>query len=181
VGPHDPEEQDNQPKSNLHDNLPVAKNFKFSIIVQLVLILFLSIFCYRYGLHGHFAQYCVSVMPEDIRHRIIHNREHQAQLADDESSDSDRGAATAFTTNSHIAAAAVDLLLEVNIDMMDPLIRESMFGAYAVPYPLSSPFVDQPPAPLSPTLTASFSSVAGTPKKKKEVEEKEEKRHNKRS
>ncbi|KAJ7623113.1 hypothetical protein DFH06DRAFT_1142898 [Mycena polygramma] len=27
--------------------------------------------CYRCGLPGHFAQYCVSVMPDDVRHRVI--------------------------------------------------------------------------------------------------------------
>ncbi len=118
----------------------------------------------------HFAQYCVSVMPDDVRRRILRNRERQAQLtAEDESSDSDHGVATtAFTNNPHIAAAALDLPPEINIDAMDPTIRESVFGAYAVPYPPLNSFIDRPPVPPSPTLTASTSSIAaGTPKKDK--------------
>ncbi|KAJ7203859.1 hypothetical protein GGX14DRAFT_569900 [Mycena pura] len=66
--------------------------------------------CYRCGLPGHFAQYCVSSMPDDVRRRIIRNHERQAQFAKDGSSDSEHDtadvAATAFTVNSHIAAAA---------------------------------------------------------------------------
>ncbi|KAJ6627606.1 hypothetical protein B0H10DRAFT_2210116 [Mycena sp. CBHHK59/15] len=111
-------------------------------------------------------------MPDDVCHRIIRNRERQAQLAEDESSDSDRGAAnvaaTAFTNNSHIATATVDLPTKLNINMMDPTIHESVLGTYAVPYPPPDSFVDQPPTPPSPTLTTSTSSVAtGTPKKEK--------------
>ncbi|KAF7372257.1 hypothetical protein MVEN_00085200 [Mycena venus] len=127
--------------------------------------------CYRCGLPSHFAQYCVSSMPDDVQRRIIRNRERQAQLAKDGSSDSEHDtadvAATAFTANSHIAAAAVDLPSEVNIDTMDPTIRESMFAAYTVPYPPPSFFADQSPTPPSPTLTASTLSIAGTLKKKK--------------
>ncbi|KAJ7939156.1 hypothetical protein B0H13DRAFT_1850890 [Mycena leptocephala] len=142
--------------------------------------------CYHCGLPGHFAQYCVSIMPEDVRHRIIRSREC-AQFAKDESSDSDTDAAhvaaTAFTTNSHIAAATVDLPFEINIDTMDPTICESVFGALSAPYPPPSPLADQSPTPTSPTLTASISSIAethtastsstaGTPKKKKKKKKK---------
>jgi hypothetical protein len=47
VNPDDPasKEQDDRPKSsNLRDNLPVSKTFKFFMNVQLALILFLPIF-----------------------------------------------------------------------------------------------------------------------------------------
>ncbi|KAJ7934682.1 hypothetical protein B0H13DRAFT_2305466 [Mycena leptocephala] len=129
--------------------------------------------CYRCGLPGHFEQYCVSTMPE-VRRRIIRSRE-RAQFAKDESSDSDTDAAhvaaTAFTTNSHIAAAAVDFPFEINIDTIDPTIRESVFSALSVPYPPPSPLADQSPTPTSPTLAASTSSIAGTPKKEEEEEE----------
>ncbi|KAJ7809139.1 hypothetical protein B0H14DRAFT_3881103 [Mycena olivaceomarginata] len=56
--------------------------------------------CYRCGLPGHFAQYCVSVMPDDVRRRIIRNRERQAQLAEDEASDIERGVATTVVDTS---------------------------------------------------------------------------------
>jgi hypothetical protein len=136
--------------------------------------------CYRCGLPSHFAQYCMLIMPEDVRHQIIRNRDRQAQLAKDESSDSDHGdvnvAAAAIATKSHIAATAVDLPFEITIDMMDPMTRESVFGAYAVPYPPPESFVKQTPTPPSPNLTASTSSVAaGTPQKDRKKKKKKKK------
>ncbi|KAJ7083290.1 hypothetical protein B0H15DRAFT_951978 [Mycena belliarum] len=132
--------------------------------------------CYRCGLPGHFAQYCISVMPEDVRRRIVRNRDRQAQLAKDESSDSDNDtphvAASAFPTHSHVAAAAIDLPFEINIDTMDPIIRESVFAAHTVPYPAPGPLADPLPHPPSPALTASTSTSAGTPKKKKKKKKK---------
>ncbi|KAJ7925341.1 hypothetical protein B0H13DRAFT_2314551 [Mycena leptocephala] len=118
--------------------------------------------CYRCGLPGHFAQYCMSVMPEDVRHRIIRNREHQAQLAEDKSSDSEHGAANVAataTTNSHIAAAIFDLPTELNIDTMDPVVRDAWLSTLGnAVCPVSQhlahaavPTVDPDPSPPSPT------------------------------
>jgi hypothetical protein len=99
--------------------------------------------CYRCGLPGHFAQYCFSTMPEDVKRHILRNRE-RAQVAENNSSDSDTSAANvaaSIFTNPHIAAA-VDLPFEINIDTMDPTIRESVFGALSVPYSPPSPLAD---------------------------------------
>jgi hypothetical protein len=129
--------------------------------------------CYRCGLPGHFAQYCISTMPEDVKRHILRNRKC-AQVAENDSSDSDTGAANVAAsvfTNPHIAAAAVDLPFEINIDTMDPTIRESVFGALSVPYSPPSPVADRSPTPPSPTLTAS-TLVAGTPEKKKKKKKK---------
>ncbi|KAJ7936875.1 hypothetical protein B0H13DRAFT_2261745 [Mycena leptocephala] len=121
--------------------------------------------------------YCVSVMPEDVRRRIIRNRERQAQLAEDESSDSERGAvngAATATTNSHIAAAIFDLPTELHIDTMDPDVRESWLSTLGNDvHPIPQHFahtaiptnIDPGPSPPSPMLTAS--SVTSTPTKKK--------------
>ncbi|KAJ7921135.1 hypothetical protein B0H13DRAFT_2418026 [Mycena leptocephala] len=141
--------------------------------------------CYRCGLPGHFAQYCVSVMPEDVRRRIIRNRERQAQLAEEESSDSEHGAANVAataTTNSHIAAAIFDLPTELHIDTMDPDVRESWLstlgnGVRPIPQHFAHTAVptniDPGPSPPSPTLTAS--SVSSTPTKKKNKNKKKKK------
>ncbi|KAJ7314272.1 hypothetical protein DFH08DRAFT_973012 [Mycena albidolilacea] len=125
--------------------------------------------CNRCGIPG-FAQYCVSIMPDDVRHRFIRNREHQAHLADNGSSDDREDAhitATAVDTNSHLALAVHDLPFEINLDTMDPEAREGFAAAYAVPYHAHNSDVDHHPTPPSPTLTASTSSIAGTPTKKK--------------
>ncbi|KAJ7925445.1 hypothetical protein B0H13DRAFT_2569986, partial [Mycena leptocephala] len=141
--------------------------------------------CYRCGLPGHFAQYCVSVMPEDVRRRIIRNREHQAQLAEDESSDSERGAANVAataTTNSHIAAAIFDLPTKLHIDTMDPDVCESWLSTlgndvHLIPQHCAHTAIptniDPGPSPPSPTLTAS--SVTSTPPKKKNKNKKKKK------
>ncbi|KAJ7886321.1 hypothetical protein B0H13DRAFT_2342866 [Mycena leptocephala] len=141
--------------------------------------------CYRCGLPGHFAQYCVSVMPEDVRRQIIRNRERQAQLAKDESSDSEHGAvnvAATATTNSHIAAAIFDLPTELHIDTMDPDVRESWLSTLGNDVrPIPQHFahtavptnIDPGPSPPSPMLTAS--SVSSTPTKKKNRNKKKKK------
>ncbi|KAJ7914376.1 hypothetical protein B0H13DRAFT_2659277 [Mycena leptocephala] len=138
--------------------------------------------CYRCGLPGHFSQYCVSVMPEDVRRRIIRNRERQTQLAEDESSDSEHGAANVAataTTNSHIAAAIFDLPTELHIDTMDPDVRKSWLSTLGNDVrPIPQHFahtavptnIDPGPSPPSPTLTAS--SVSSTPTKKKKKKKK---------
>ncbi|KAJ7854341.1 hypothetical protein B0H13DRAFT_2358549 [Mycena leptocephala] len=88
--------------------------------------------CYRCGLPGrHFAQYCVSMMPDDVQSRILRNRERQAYLADNEDSDNECGPANLLlplSTDSHIAAADFDLPFEINIDIQSaracsPLMR----------------------------------------------------------
>ncbi|KAJ7921578.1 hypothetical protein B0H13DRAFT_2415324 [Mycena leptocephala] len=141
--------------------------------------------CYRCGLPGHFTQYCVSVMPEDVRHRIIHNRERQAQLAEDESSDSERGAANVAataTTNSHIAATIFDLPTELHIDTMDPDDCESWLSTLGndvrpIPQCFAHTAVltntNSGPSLPSPMLTAS--SVSSTPTKKKKKNKKKKK------
>ncbi|KAJ7340568.1 hypothetical protein DFH08DRAFT_963453 [Mycena albidolilacea] len=113
-------------------------------------------------------------MPEDVKHRILRNRE-RAQVAENDSSNSNIGAANVAAsvfTNPHIAAAAVDLPFEINIDTMDPTIRKSVFGALSVPYSPPSPLADRSPTPPLPTLTASTLNVAGTPEKKKKKKKK---------
>jgi hypothetical protein len=134
--------------------------------------------CNRCGIPGHFAQYCVSIMPDDVRRRIIRNREHQAHLADDGSSDDREDvhiAATAVDTNSHLALAVHDLPFEINLNTMDPEAREGFAAAYAVPYHAHNSDVYRHPTPPSPTLTASTSSIAGTPTKKKGKKKKKKK------
>jgi hypothetical protein len=113
-------------------------------------------------------------MPEDVKCHILHNRE-RAQVAENDSSDNNTGAANvaaSVSTNPHISAAAVDLPFEINIDTMDPMICESVFGALSVPYSSPSPLADQSPTPPSPTLTTWTLSVTGTPEKKKKKKKK---------
>jgi hypothetical protein len=123
-------------------------------------------------------------MPEDVRCRIIRNRERQAQLAKDESSDREHGAANGAataTTNCHIAAAIFDPT-ELHIDTMDPNVRESWLstlGNDVRPIPQHFAHTAVPtninpgPSPPSPTLTAS--SVSSTPTKKKKENKKKKK------
>jgi hypothetical protein len=118
-------------------------------------------------------------MPEDVRRRIIRNRERQAQLAKDESSDSEHGAANVAataTTNSHIAAAIFDLPTELHIDTMDPDVCESWLSTLGNDVrPIPQHFahttiptnIDPGPSPPSPMLTASSVSSTSTKKKKK--------------
>jgi hypothetical protein len=101
-------------------------------------------------------------MPEEVKRRILCNRKC-AQVAENDSSDSDTGAANVAAsvfTNPHIAAAAVDLPFEININTMDPRIRKSVFGALSIPYSPPSPVADRSSIPPSPTLTASTLSIA---------------------
>jgi hypothetical protein len=130
-------------------------------------------------------KYCVLVMPEDVQCQIICNRERQAQLAEDESSDSERGAANVTataTTNSHIATAIFDLPTKLHIDTMDPDVHEcwlSTLGNDVRPIPQHFAHaavptnIDPGPSPPSPTLTAS--SVSSTPTKKKKKNKKKKK------
>ncbi|KAJ7935960.1 hypothetical protein B0H13DRAFT_2304450 [Mycena leptocephala] len=101
----------------------------------------------------------------------------EAQLAEDESSDSECGAANVAataTTNSHIAAAIFDLPTEININTMDPVVRDawlSTLGNAVCPVPqhfahaVIPPTIDPDPSPPSPTLTVS--SITSMPTKKK--------------
>ncbi|KAJ6629627.1 hypothetical protein B0H10DRAFT_1939613 [Mycena sp. CBHHK59/15] len=135
--------------------------------------------CHRCGIPSHFTQYCVSIMPDEVRRQIIRNREHQAHLAEDESSDNDLEgahiAATAIDTNLHFTLATHDLPSNINLDTMDPMNRESFATVYVVPYPAHNFDVDPQPTPLSPTLTTSTLSIAGTPTKKKGKKKKKKK------
>ncbi|KAJ7347236.1 hypothetical protein DFH08DRAFT_960587 [Mycena albidolilacea] len=74
--------------------------------------------CYQCGLPGHFAQYCISEMPDDVRRRIVRDRKEKANIAADSDSDSDAKHAH-FATTDHFAAAALDLPSELNLDTMD--------------------------------------------------------------
>ncbi|KAJ7782121.1 hypothetical protein B0H14DRAFT_318868 [Mycena olivaceomarginata] len=74
--------------------------------------------CYRCGLPGHFAQYCISEMPDDIRRHIVRDRKEKANIAADSDSDSDAKHAH-FAMTDHFAAAALDLPSELNLDTMD--------------------------------------------------------------
>ncbi|KAJ7898963.1 hypothetical protein B0H13DRAFT_1884067 [Mycena leptocephala] len=117
-------------------------------------------------------------MPDEVRRRIIRNRERQAHLAGNDS-DNDREdgniAATTTTMNPHLALAIHDLPTEINLDTMDSTIRETFADAYAVPYSAHNSDVDHQPSPPSPTLTASTLSAAGTPTKKKNKKKKKKK------
>jgi hypothetical protein len=113
-------------------------------------------------------------MPEDLKHRILRNCKC-AQVVENDSSNRDTGAvnvAASVFTNPHIAAAAIDLPFEININT-DPTIRESIFGTLSVPYSPPSPVADRSPTPTSPTLIASTLSIAGTPEKKKKKKKKQ--------
>ncbi|KAF7366295.1 hypothetical protein MSAN_00885700 [Mycena sanguinolenta] len=80
--------------------------------------------CYRCGLPGHFAQYCVSEMPDDVRRRIIRERKEKASVAVDSDNDSD-AEHVHFAAQDHFAAAALDLPTELNLNMMD---HETLVG-----------------------------------------------------
>ncbi|KAJ7845766.1 hypothetical protein B0H13DRAFT_2363471 [Mycena leptocephala] len=101
----------------------------------------------------------------------------QGGFAEDESSDTENGAAnvaTTATTNSHITAAIFDLPTELNIDTMDPVVCNawlSTLGNAVCPIPQQSahaavPTVNPDPSPPSPTLTASSITSTATKKKK---------------
>ncbi|KAJ7663841.1 hypothetical protein DFH06DRAFT_1470995 [Mycena polygramma] len=131
--------------------------------------------CYRCGLPGHFAQYCVSVMPDDVRRRIVRDREQRAHAAEAEQ-DSD----STNEASNHAMAAVLDLPTELHIDSMDPDVREawlSTLGPDAL-HPVPQLFtnvagfsaVDPDPSPPSPPPTAS--SVTSTPSKKKKKKKK---------
>lgn len=135
--------------------------------------------CYRCGLPGHFAQYCISIMPDDVRQRILGRREPQANLADDFDTDTEFAAA-AVDTGTHFALAVHDLPSELNFDTIDPTIRESYASALATPHPAihESAFavhVDPDIPPPSPTLTAATASVGGTPNKQRKKKKKKKK------
>ncbi|KAJ6498394.1 hypothetical protein C8R47DRAFT_1068681 [Mycena vitilis] len=124
---------------------------------------------------GHFAQYCVSVMPDDVRRRIIRDREQRAHAAEaEQDSESDN------EVSNHAMAAILDLPTELHIDSMDPDVREawlSTLGTDAL-QPVPQPFtntagfsaVDPDPSPPSPPPTAA--SVTSTPSKKKKKKKK---------
>ncbi|KAJ7021930.1 hypothetical protein C8F04DRAFT_1273150 [Mycena alexandri] len=135
--------------------------------------------CYRCGLPGHFAQYCISIMPDNVRQRILGRREPQANLADDFDTDTEFAAA-AVDTGTHFALAVHDLPSELNFNTIDPTIRESYASALATPHPAihESAFavhVDPDIPPPSPTLTAATASVGGTPNKQRKKKKKKKK------
>ncbi|KAJ7472331.1 hypothetical protein B0H11DRAFT_2282882 [Mycena galericulata] len=127
--------------------------------------------CYRCGIPGHFAQYCVSVMPDDVRRRIIRDREQRAHTAEAE-----QDSESADEPSNHVMSAVLDLPTELHINTMDPVVRDawlSTLGNTVRPVPQHfahaavSPDVDPGPSPPSPTLTASSFSSTPTKKKKK--------------
>ncbi|KAJ7505032.1 hypothetical protein B0H11DRAFT_2273196 [Mycena galericulata] len=133
--------------------------------------------CYRCGLPSHFAQYCVSVMPDDVRHRIIRDREQRAHTAEAE-----RDSESADEPSNHVMSAVLDLPTELHIDTMDPVVRNawlSTLGNTFRPIPQHFahaavfPDVDPGPSPPSPTLTTS--SFSSTPTKKKNKKKKKKK------
>ncbi|KAJ7479650.1 hypothetical protein FB451DRAFT_1395214 [Mycena latifolia] len=84
--------------------------------------------CYRCGLPGHFAQYCISIMPDDVCRRIIHNREQRAHVVEAER-DSESTNELANTNKPSIHAMSAILPDELNIDTMDPTAREAWLSS----------------------------------------------------
>ncbi|KAJ7432655.1 hypothetical protein B0H11DRAFT_2379088 [Mycena galericulata] len=134
--------------------------------------------CYRCGLPGHFAQYCVSVMPDDVRRRIVRDCEQRAHTAEAE-----RDSESADEPSNHAMSAVLDLPTELHIDTMDPVVRDawlSTLGNTVRPVPQHFanaavfPDVNPGPSPPSPTLTAS--SFSSTPTKKKNKKKKKKKK-----
>jgi hypothetical protein len=113
-------------------------------------------------------QYCISVMPDDVRQQILRSREQRANLADDESSETEFVAAAIH--NPHFALAVRDLPTELNLDTIDPIIRESFVDSYATPHvPIhETAFAVPHHTPPSPTITVN----TGTPKKEKKKKKK---------
>ncbi|KAJ7490781.1 hypothetical protein FB451DRAFT_1221047 [Mycena latifolia] len=139
--------------------------------------------CHRCGLPGHFAQYCVSIMPDDVRRRILRDRDSRAHLTENSG-----GADEETGEHAHFAAAVLDLPDELNLDTMDPTVREGFLSTVNVIHHADSngpfPTVDSSnyayhfdlhpqPSPPSPTLTAL--SAPGTPSKKKRKKKKSKK------
>ncbi|KAJ7431368.1 hypothetical protein B0H11DRAFT_2298416 [Mycena galericulata] len=134
--------------------------------------------CYRCGIPGHFAQYCVSVMPDDVRRRIIRDREQRAHTAEAE-----QDSESADEPSNHVMSAVLDLPTELHIDTMDPVVRDawlSTLGNAVRPvlqhfaHAAVSPDVDPGPSPPSPTLTTS--SITSTPTKNKNKKKKKKKK-----
>ncbi|KAJ7742342.1 hypothetical protein DFH07DRAFT_777759 [Mycena maculata] len=132
--------------------------------------------CNRCGLPGHFAQFCISIMPNEVRRHILRDHERHAQAAEAEH-DSD----SANESVNHVMAAVLNLPNELHINTMDPDLRQGWLSTIADHVKLvsvsdlrhfSNIHTPNPhPAPPSPTLT----SVTGTPTKKKKKKKKKKK------
>ncbi|KAJ7105924.1 hypothetical protein C8R44DRAFT_886371 [Mycena epipterygia] len=107
--------------------------------------------CFRCGVSGHFAQYCVSIMPDDVRRRILRDRAQRAHLAEGPGDLDSAGVAT-----EHAMQAVLDLPDELHIDTMDP-------GTLVMPGFPSSPITSY----LSPILLTISSTPTKTKKKSK--------------
>ncbi|KAJ7850219.1 hypothetical protein B0H13DRAFT_2401461 [Mycena leptocephala] len=127
--------------------------------------------CYQCGIQGHFAQYCVSVMPDDVHRRIIRDHELRAHMAE----------ATDHSSN-HVISTILDLPTELHIDTMDPDICQSWLstlgdGVRPIPQHFAHTAIPTNiapgPSPPSPTLTAS--SISSTPTKENKKNKKKKK------
>ncbi|KAJ7473019.1 hypothetical protein B0H11DRAFT_2236897 [Mycena galericulata] len=119
------------------------------------------------ALPGHFAQYCVSVMPDDVRHRITHDREQRAHTAEAER---DPESADNPSNPRHVLPYSTFPLSCTSIPWTE-LFATHGFPPSAIAFP---PDVDPGPSPPSPTLTTS--SITSTPTKNKNKKKKKKKK-----
>ncbi|KAK7035065.1 hypothetical protein R3P38DRAFT_2397863, partial [Favolaschia claudopus] len=136
--------------------------------------------CYRSGLPGHFAQFCISIMLDDVRRRILRNREDNAQVALD-ARESDLETVAFAATGEHAFSAMLDLPSEINMDTLSPEVTEAFAAAYCQPHPppalvASLAFREEQAAlahaQSSPSVSTNSSPASSPTKKKKQKKKK---------